>query len=495
MQYASFWNETGPFGTQLSAEHAFVNLAMVLCYVPDRRSEQSQVHFSELPQNWQIAVELPPSGAPPNATFSAPSYGALVDAPVEIGQFDAWQFQAAGRPIRVVVHGESLDHTQVTRTLTKIVEYESQLMGGPPFSEYMFIYHVGRDFGGGGMEHMNSTAIGAASPAGLLNVSAHEFFHLWNVKRIRPQSLEPVDYTREMWTPSLWFAEGVTNTYASYTLVRTGLWTKAQFLTDMGDQITELESRSAHRWQSAEESSLDAWLEKYPLYDSAPFSVSYYNIGQLLGVALDISIRDATDNRASLDDVLRRLNRDYAQQGRFYPESAGIQKAVEDVVREAKPNAKFDAGDFFKRYIAGTNDLPFADLLSRAGLALKTKGQPLATLGFEVSRGDSGAALVSDVDYQSAAAQAGVRDGDALVQVDGGDVPRNLGRWLRSHQPGDIVHVSIRRGDSTSDAAFALGEEAAHSYEVEEAPHPTERQRAILDGMLRGTASGTPDAR
>ena len=102
---------------------------------------------------------------------------------------------------------------------------------------------------------------------------------------------------------------------------------------------------------------------------------------------------------------------------------------------------------------------------------------------------------VSDVDYQSAAAQAGVRDGDALVQVDGGDVPRNLGRWLRSHQPGDFVHVSIRRGDSTSDAAFALGEEAAHSYEVEEAPHPTERQRAILDGMLRGTASGTPDAR
>ena len=503
VEYASFWNDPRPFGTQLSAEHAFMNLAMVLCYVPDRRAEQTQVHFTDLPQGWQVAVELPSSGASQNLAYSAPSYGALVDAPVEIGQFDAWQFQAAGRPIRVVVHGESVDHANVTRMLTQIVEYESQLMGGPPFTEYMFIYHVGRNFGGGGMEHMNSTAIGAASAAALLNVSAHEFFHLWNVKRIRPQSLEPRDYTREMYTPSLWFAEGVTNTYASYTLVRTGLWSKSQFLTDLGDQITELESRPAHRWQSAEESSLDAWLEKYPIYDSADFSVSYYNIGQLLGVALDISIRDATDNRASLDDVLRRLNHDYAQQGRFYPESAGIQAAIEQVVRDANSDAKldpksetkFDAGDFFRRYIAGANDLPFADLLARAGLALKAQGQPRAALGFMVSRGDSGADVVSDVDYQSAAAHAGIRDGDALVQIDGADVPRNLGRWLRSHQPGDIAHVSIRRGDSLSDVTFALGEESARSYEVVEIQRPSERQRRILDGMLHGTTSGVADAR
>src|SRR5262249_40206657 len=156
--------------------------------------------------------------------------------------------------------------------------------------EYMFVYHVGRNYGGGGMEHSNATAISVSSAAAVLNVSAHEFFHLWNVKRIRPQSLEPVDYTKEMWSPSLWFAEGFTNTYAAYTLVRTGLWSKTQFLADLTEQINDFESRPAHRWMSAEESSRDAWLEKYQLYNQPEYSVSYYNKGQLLGVGLDLVI-------------------------------------------------------------------------------------------------------------------------------------------------------------------------------------------------------------
>ncbi len=117
-----------------------------------------------------------------------------------------------------------MDHAHLQDMLSRIVGYETRLMGDAPFPEYLFLYHVGREFGGGGMEHSNGTAIGVGSASQLANVSAHEFFHLWNVKRIRPQSLEPVDYTREMWTPSLWFAEGVTNTYAAYTLVRSGVW-------------------------------------------------------------------------------------------------------------------------------------------------------------------------------------------------------------------------------------------------------------------------------
>ena len=294
VEYADYWDEAGPFGTQLSNEHAFLNLAMVLCYVPDRRAEESTVHFSDVPQGWRTAVELPADGS---SAYRAPGYDALVDAPVEIGPLDMFQFQAAGKPIRVAVHGESVDHARITEMLTRIVEYESSLMGGLPFSEYLFVYHIGRDFGGGGMEHSNCTTIAVGSAGQLANVSAHEFFHLWNVKRIRPQSLEPVDYTREMFTPSLWFAEGFTNTYAAYTLVRSGAWNQGQFFADLTEQINELEARPARHWQSAEESSLDAWFEKYPLYNEPGYSVSYYNKGQLLGVGLDILIRDATDNR------------------------------------------------------------------------------------------------------------------------------------------------------------------------------------------------------
>jgi predicted metalloprotease with PDZ domain len=377
VQYAAYWDEPGPFGTQLNTEHAFVNLAMLLCYVPARRAEDTLVRFSDVPQGWSIALELPKAGGAESAaaaSYAAPSYDALVDAPVEIARFEEVAFRAGGRPIRLVLHGDTVDRARVVTMLSSIVDYETRLMGDAPFSEYLFLYNIGRRFAGGGMEHANSTAIAVDSAAELPNVSAHEFFHLWNVKRIRPQSLEPVDRTREMWTPALWFAEGVTNTYAAYTLVRTGLWSKAQFLADLGEQIAELETRPAHTWQSAEESSLDAWFEKYPLYDRPESSISYYNKGQLLGVGLDLVIRDATDNRASLDDVLRRLNVEYAQRGRFYADSAGIQATAEEVMRAANPEGKADLGDFFRRYVAGTDELPLADWLARAGLALKTSG-------------------------------------------------------------------------------------------------------------------------
>jgi len=376
VEYDSFWDEAGPFGTQFDGDHAFLNLAMVLCYVPDRLAEDTVVRFESLPQGWRVAAELPAgtgadSGA---AAYRAESYDALVDAPVEIGSFDEVQFRAGGRPMRVVLHGDSVDRARLVSTLTAIVDYETQLMGEAPFASYTFIFHIGRRFGGGGMEHGNSTAIAVDSGATLANVSAHEFFHLWNVKRIRPRSLEPLDRTREMFTPALWFAEGVTNTVASYTLVRTGLWSKAEFLDDLSDEIARLEARPAHRWQSAEESSLTTWFDKYSLYERPEFSVSYYNKGQLLGVGLDLVIRDATDNRASLDDVMRRLNQQYAQRGRFYPDSLGIRMAAEDVIRQFRPDGAADLSEFFLRYVAGTEDLPYAGWLSVAGLGLKVSG-------------------------------------------------------------------------------------------------------------------------
>jgi predicted metalloprotease with PDZ domain len=496
VEYDDYWNEAGPFGTQLNGEHAFLNLAMVLCYVPGRRNEDTLVHFSHVPANWHIAVELPgAAGGMQGGTttsFTAPNYDALVDAPVEIGQFDELRFRAAGRPIRVVIHGDSVDHARLKDMLSKIINYESGLMGGAPFPEYLFVYHIGQGFGGGGMEHANSTAIAVASAAMLPNVSAHEFFHLWNVKRIRPQSLEPVDYTREMWTPSLWFAEGVTNTYAAYTLVRTGLWSSGQFLADLGNQITELETRPAHLWESAEESSLLAWMEKYSLYDQPDFSVSYYNKGQLLGVMLDIIIRDATDNRASLDDVMRRLNDEYARRGRFYPDSAGIRKAAEEVIRGADPEAQADLGDFFARYVAGTDEIPFADFLSRAGFVLQIRGRLGASLGLQVTHNRTGEAVMSDLDPGGVAERAGIREGDLMLALDGGEVPQNMDRWLSSRKPGEVVRVRVRRGDLVRAFSFALGEVPTNVYDVEEAPHPTPKQLRIRTGLLRGITDRAP---
>jgi predicted metalloprotease with PDZ domain len=493
--YADYWDEAGPFGTQLDAEHAFLNLAMVLCYVPNRRHEDAVVHFSDVPKGWRIAVELPSAGGAQDAartSFTAPSYDALVDAPVEIGQFDEMRFETAGRPIRVVIHGDPVDHARLENMLSKIIDYETGMMGDAPFREYMFIYHIGRGFGEGGMEHANSTAIAVPSAAMLPSVTAHEFFHLWNVKRIRPQSLEPVVYAHEMWTPSLWFAEGVTNTYAAYTLVRTGLWSTDQFLADLGNQITELETRPAHLWESAEESSILAWMEKYPHYNQPDFSISYYNKGQLLGLALDITIRDATDNRASLDDVMRLLNNEYAQRGRFYPDSAGIRAAAEEVIRTANPGAKADLSDFFARYVSGTDEVPFADLLSRAGLALQAHGHLAATIGFQAASRSDGGTVVSGLDPVGVAGHAGVLEGDELVAVDGSGVPRNMERWLRRQRPGDVVRLRVRRGDLLRSFGFPLGNAETNAYEVKELPHPGQKQLRIRDGILHGVTGRVP---
>ncbi len=356
VSYPILWDEPGPFASQLNTDHAFLNFGMVLLYVPDRRAEDTKVAFDDVPDGWRVAVELDAAGTAPghhSGAYVAPSYDALVDAPVEIGHFDEFHMEAGGRPIRIVVHGDSGDRTQLVDSLKRIVDYDVSLMGGAPFREYLFLFHVGNNFGGGGMEHMNCTAISADVPAQLPSYSAHEFFHAWNVKRIRPQSLEPVDYTKEMWTRSLWFAEGVTNTYGAYALLRTGLWSTQQFYANLADEIRELQSRPAHRWQSVEQSSLDAWYEKYPLYTRPEESISYYNKGQIVGVLLDLLIRDRTDNRASLDDVLRALNEEYAKAGRFYDESEGLRAVMEEVIRKKAPAADADLSDFFSATFQG----------------------------------------------------------------------------------------------------------------------------------------------
>ncbi|HXX43135.1 MAG TPA: hypothetical protein VEJ38_00295 [Candidatus Acidoferrales bacterium] len=368
IQYAIEWNDLGPFNSQIDAHHAFMNLAEILMYVPDRRKEDVSVQFVDLPSGWRTAAESVAVHVPNE--YIAQSYDGLVDAPVEAGKFDEFEFTESGAEFRVVVDSHSWNKAILEEALHRITGYELKLMGDvpfdPPYKRYTFFFHIGPDgdVEGGGMEHRNSTAISATTTEGAVAVSAHEFFHVWNVKRIRPQSLEPVDYTKEQYTRALWFAEGVTSAYASYTLARTGLWSKTQFFSDLAQQIGELQSRPARAWQSVEESSLDAWFEKYDGYNTPYHSISYYNKGQIVGFLLDLAIRDATDNHKSLDDVLRRMNAEYAQKGKFYDDSAGIRAVVEEVTGKS-------FADFFNRYVSGTDEIPYADFLSIAGLELQ----------------------------------------------------------------------------------------------------------------------------
>jgi predicted metalloprotease with PDZ domain len=486
ISYATYWDDVGPFASQLNSEHAFINPAMILMYVPERRGEAVRLAMPDVPEGWLATgaiIQLMESmGGARMFSGNAESYDALVDAPIEAGKFEMFPLSGIKPQIWVVIHGDNWSKKQVEEDLRRICKYELKLMDGAPFERYMFILHIGKGAGGGGMEHANSTAIGAYTDEYLPSVAAHEFFHLWNVKRIRPASLEPVDDSKEQYTRALWFAEGVTNTYGSFTLVRSGIWSKEQFYADLSEQISELEGRPANRWQSAEQSSLDAWLEKYPLYNQPEYSVSYYTKGQVLGDLLDILIRDRTGNERSLDDVMRSLNANFAKQGKTYRDSL-------DVRLTAEKNAGGSFEEFFSKYVAGAEPLPYQQILTRAGLALHNVERRRPTLGFFVEREPNGPFVVSRVDPESAGAKEGLQAGDVIGNWNGGEVPRRVDRWLQEQKPGDLLRLRIRRVDKEIAIEFRLGEIKETLYMVGEDPHASEKARRIREGILRGETS------
>lgn len=488
VSYDTFWDEPGPFSAQLNSEHAFFNPALILLYAPDRPGEACQLNLVNMPAGWDVAppVKRGDAQSSQNAyslfSLNALNFDVLADTPIEASHFEEFTLHDLTPPVHVVIHGDDYKRHDVETALRKICAYEVKLMDGAPYPDYTFIFHIGKaaNGSGGGMEHANSTAINVPNGASLPNVSAHEFFHLWNVKRIRPASLEPIDRTREMYTRSLWFAEGVTNTVSSYTLVRTGIWSKQEFLQDLSQQITELESRPAEQWQSAEQSSLDAWLEKYALYNQPQRSVSYYTKGQVLGFLLDIVLRDRTDNQRSLDDLLRAMNTDFAREGKFYRDSI-------DICLESEKLTGVSLGDFFDNYVAGANPLPYQKLLARAGLELRTHESVRATLGFLPQREPGEPWTVAAVDTDKPAAKSGLQIGDEILRWNNGEVPRHPERWAAQQKPGDVLRLRIRRAEKEETAEIHLGELHQRFCQVTEMAGADERARRLRDGLLHGT--------
>jgi predicted metalloprotease with PDZ domain len=486
IRYDTYWDEAGPFAAQLNSDHAFINPAMILMYVPERRSEQVSLSIGEAPNGWKLAssawqATTSFSRAGP-FTLGAANYDALGDAPIEAAQFDQFDLSGITPSISVAVHGDKWKKKYVEEVLRRICSYELKLMGGAPYERYTFILHVGKAAAGagGGMEHANSTSIYVRSEEDLPNVAAHEFFHLWNVKRIRPATREPVDYTKEQYTRALWFAEGVTSTYAAYTLVRTQIWSKEQFYFDLGSQVTELESRPASRWQSAEQSSLDAWLERYAIYNRPQHSVSYYTKGQVLGVLLDILIRDRTYNEESLDDVLRSMNMEFAKQNKTYRDSLDVRLTAEKVA-----GGSFE--DFFRKYVANAEPLPYQSVLPLAGLEVRATEHKRPTLGFYAEREAAGNLIVRETEPESAAAAAGLRVGDAITSWNAGDPPRNPERWVYSQKPGNTLRLTVRRDEQQLNLEFRLGQAMETFYRIVEDSQASEKAKRIREGLLHGT--------
>jgi predicted metalloprotease with PDZ domain len=384
--YRIFANTLSGTFSVLDTAHANWNGASLFVYVDGHKADP--VHLSiTAPSGWRVM-----NGAAANfeqREFDFPNYDELIDTPTEVAPaISLDSFTADGRLYRVMLHHngplDSALRMRFVRGIEKIVKQENLVIAPPPLAMYTFVGNAGYE-GSDGMEHLYSTQIitphaltDTAAVDDFLGYASHEYFHVWNVKRIRPELLGPFDYTSERYEPSLWVAEGWTEYYGILTLERTGITTPSQFFETLGEDITYDLTRPARTWISARESSMRA-----PFFDGAPEPmavdepsdfISYYTKGEGLALLIDLEIRARTNDGRSLDDALRALKRrswdapraSYYLQGRGYTE-LDVEKAVSEA-------AGTDLHDWFARYVGGTEEPPFAEALAKVGLTLTMTG-------------------------------------------------------------------------------------------------------------------------
>ncbi len=499
--YSVYANTDGPFDSMLDGNHSYLNLAMVLLYLPRERHRPVQIKY-QLPGGWKLATFLEGDGN----EFPAANYDRLVDSPVEAGHFEELSYPQDFTPagastaevkhatIRLIIDADRADYSpdRILNSLQKITTEETHLMQDLPFRRYTFILHFPHDGGStGGMEHRNGAAIAIPASAirenkGYLEgVVAHEFFHAWNVKRIRPQSLEPVDYVNGNDTRDLWLCEGVTSTYAQLVLLRADLIDRETFYARVAGAIQVLQNHSARRSQSVETAGREAWLEKYSDYNRPDRSISYYNKGELLGYLVDLGIRHASDNQAGLDDVMRRLNQDFARQGRFY--------TLEDlsaIIAQLAP--VFDTNQFLRDYVRGTQELDYSTYLGYAGLRLATHVTELPVQGFSASRNAGGLLQVDSVDAGSDAQRAGLQPGDVLMMENGNLLPAGPNPTLPLWRPGQDVELQIAREGQTRILKFRIGVNPQITMQVAEDPQAGPGQVRVREGWLEGITNSSP---
>jgi predicted metalloprotease with PDZ domain len=481
----------GPFGAQLSADHGFLNWAMVLMYSPAARAQEMSIQLLDVPSTWglrdvHILGEAPP-GKVEQAVGDAHGYDELVDSPAEVGSFQQYEFRQDGANYHIVVHADPHDYDagKLQEVIRKITHAAVDWMADRPFDEYTFLYHFPQGHGAGGMEHAYGTAIEVNAQRlrntmmPVAGVSAHEFFHLWNVKRIRPQSLEPVDYQRAMDTRALWFCEGVTSTVGDMLLARAGLYNERQYIDRVASEINELQSRPAHRWQSAEESGLDAWFEGDAFYRSPQRSISYYNKGEILGVLLDLRIRQLTQGSKSLRDLFQWMNENYARKGLYFPGSDGVQQAAETITGQS-------FAQFFHDYVAGVLELPYNELFRFVGLQVAETTVTSSTPGFTTSTNLGGQPEVSSVAANSEAQRAGLAIGERVVELNGAPATASMDDQIARMKAGTTVKLTLANWRGQRSVKLKLASREEQVYILQDVAAVTPEQRAHRAAWIHG---------
>lgn len=481
----------------LDQTHAFFNGSSVFLEVIGK-SDVPQIVDIRKPTgsfatSWRVATALPEYGAQRYGfgTYRAENYDELIDSPVEMGDFILGRFEAFGVPHEIVITGRvpNLDLARIENDLKKICETEIAFFEPEtrkaPVSRYLFLVMVVKN-GYGGLEHRSSTAL-LCSRASLpvkdrsgtssqkiddgylqfLGLCSHEYFHTWNVKRIKPAVFAPYDLRHETYTQLLWLFEGFTSYYDDLTIVRSGITDASTYLQQIASTINGVMRGKGHLKQSVAEASFDAWIKYYRQDENSPNAlVSYYTKGSLVALALDLTIRLGTNHHKSLDDVMRELWRRYGRD--FYPDgNRGITDSeAEAVIGEV---SGLDLQEFFRKYIYGTEILPLAELLAPFGISVKdtaTVSNP--GLDIRVKRAGNDC-IVTHVFEGGTAHRAGISAGDVLLAIDGLRVSAenpaaNLEKQLAPYSVGDVVDIHVFRRDELMALKAVLAGEYVPKY-------------------------------
>jgi len=484
--YSVYANSLGDRTRHVDDTHAFLSGATVFFHVPDRRKDPILVNV-EAPASWKIATGLEFVPGDPHKLF-APDYDVLVDSPLEIGLHDLLEFQVNGKPHQIAIWGGAkYDPDKLKADFSKIVKSQAGLFGDMPYARYVFLIHVGPD-ASGGTEHLNSTIIqkprrSLENPEDyktFLGTVSHEFFHTWNVKQFRPAGIHPYDYMRENYTDLLWVVEGTTSYYDDLTNARVGISQPDDYLKTLGDAIHAVRNRPGAQVQSLAESSFDAWITTP---NDVNFTVSFYHVGALASLLMDMELRSRTGNRVSLDDVMREMYRRFPLSGNGY--------TLDGVIALLETISESQWGDFFARYIRGTDYYPFESALEVVGFELsiqpEKKHDPIIQSPYAgLSLTDrNGGAVVRSVFSDGPAYTAGAMSGDEIVAVNGRRVSASdFDEWIGLVQPGDAVTLHIIRRDELRTVSFKLAGKPNGRWKVSRMKDPTESQKAAYQSWL-----------
>jgi len=431
----------------------------------------------EIPTGWDLITPLKKTDNP--MKFIAANYDTLVDAPVEMGKFDRTDFVVDGKTHHFIATPAGVfskeNTTKYTEMLRKVALEEKKVFGELPYENYVHFYFFAppESNASGALEHLNSFvafAPGArATPEQLITTGAHEFFHLWNVKRLRPEGMWPYDYSTEDETPLLWVSEGFTNYYASMVVYRAGLIDEKQWLARTAGAAAGVENNDARNYISPANASVSTWVG----YDSpVAFGISYYTAGQNLGALLDLSIRNDTDGKASLDDVMRTLYNENYKRGKGF--------TTDQMIAVIEKLTKKDYNDFFAKYVFDVQVPDYDKIFGYAGFRLTKEARVGAELGMR-ARYRNGGLMIGSVEPGSAAAKAGLREGDVILKIDGKE-PREVSL---NEFAGKTVKFTIERNSAQSDVDVAVGEYHYQAFTLTPMENPTAKQKLIRDGWLK----------